>query len=83
MQVRYDDIVVGEYYADLLVEKVIIVELKTVKDLDDVHMAQCLNYLKGTGLTLCLLINFYHSKIVVKRIMSALTINGLPTLKEK
>ena len=42
--VRYDGAVVGEYVADLLVEDAVVVELKAAKALDDVHLAQCLNY---------------------------------------
>jgi GxxExxY protein len=77
MQVQYDGVVVGEYYADLLVEDCVMVELKTVKALDDlrldeIHMAQCLNYLKATGLHLCLLINFYRPKAEIKRIVHRL-----------
>jgi GxxExxY protein len=72
MQVQYDGVVVGEYYADLLVEDCVMVELKTVKALDEVHMAQCLNYLKATGLHLCLLINFYRPKVEIKRIVHRL-----------
>jgi GxxExxY protein len=66
--VNYDGVVVGEYAADLLVEGKVIVELKAVKNLDDVHTAQCLNYLKATGLHVCLLINFGKPKVEVKRI---------------
>lgn len=68
--VKYDGIVVGEYAADLLVEDKVIVELKAVKNLDDIHLAQCLNYLKATGLHVCLLINFGKSKVEVKRIVN-------------
>jgi len=68
--VKYDGVVVGEYAADLLVEDKIIVELKAVKNLDDVHMAQCINYLKATELHVCLLINFGKSKVEVKRIVN-------------
>ena len=57
MVVRYDGIDVGEYAVDLLVEDAVLVELKAVRALDDIHRAQCLNYLKATGLHLCLLIN--------------------------
>lgn len=60
---------VGDYYADLLVEESVIVELKAVKAFDDVHMAQCLNYLKATGLRICLLINFGRPQVEVKRIV--------------
>lgn len=58
IQVIYDGIVVGDYIADLLVEDSVLVELKAVKALDEVHLAQCLNYLKAIGLHLCLLLNF-------------------------
>jgi GxxExxY protein len=66
--VRYDGIVVGEYVADLMVERSVIVELKHARILDDVHLAQCLNYLKATGLHLCLLINFGKPRVEVRRI---------------
>ena len=61
--------VVADYVADLLVEGQVIVELKAVKALDEVHFAQCLNYLRATGLRVCLLINFGKSQIDVKRIV--------------
>jgi GxxExxY protein len=50
ISVRYDGIVVGEYAVDLLVEEIIIIELKAIKALDNAHMAQCLNYLKAADL---------------------------------
>ena len=40
----YDGMTIGEYTADILVEEVLLIELKAVKDLDDIHLAQCLNY---------------------------------------
>jgi len=52
--VRYDDVIVGEYAADLLVEGADVVELKVVKAFDRVHIAQSINYLKATGLDVCL-----------------------------
>ncbi len=54
--------------ADLLVEKEVLVERKAVKAFDDVHFAQCMNYLKATGLQICLLINFGNTRVEVKRI---------------
>ena len=63
-------LVVGEYVADLLVEGLVLVELKAIKEFDDIHLAQCLNYLKATGLQLCLLINFGIPKIRIKRVVS-------------
>lgn len=66
--VFYDGVAVGEYAADLLIESVLLVELKAVKELDDIHLAQCLNYLKATDLRLCLLMNFGKPKLEVRRI---------------
>ena len=68
--VRYRGVVVGEYFADLLVEGSVVVELNAVQGLDDVHLAQCLNYLKATGFKICLLINFGRSKIEVRRVVN-------------
>ncbi len=68
VKVYYDGVVVGEYVADLLVEECLLVELKAVKELDDIHMAQCLNYLKATKLRLCLLMNFAKPRLEVRRV---------------
>jgi GxxExxY protein len=70
--VKYDGVVVGEYVVDLLVEREVLVELKAAKTLDDIHAAQCLNYLKATGLRLCLLMNFGRPRVEVKRIVLGL-----------
>ena len=70
IQVQYDGVVVGDYLADLLVENRVLIELKAVKTLDDIHRAQCMNYLKATGHTVCLLINFGSPKLEVKRIVN-------------
>lgn len=70
IQVQYDTIVVGDYVADLLVEGSVLIELKAMKALDNIHQAQCMNYLKATGYTVCLLINFGSPKLEVKRIVN-------------
>ncbi len=70
VNVIYDGIVVGEYVSDLLVENDLLVELKAVKALDNIHMAQCMNYLKATGHEVCLLINFGLPRIEVKRVLN-------------
>ena len=70
LKVWYDEIVVGEYVADLIVEDVILVELKAIQTLDAVHSAQCINYLAATNLPICLLINF-GKRVDVKRIVGA------------
>jgi GxxExxY protein len=67
--VRYDGIVVGEYTVDLLVDDCVLVELKAVKALDDIHRAQCINYLKASGLQVCLLLNFGNPRLEMKRLV--------------
>jgi GxxExxY protein len=67
--VTYDDIVVGEYAVDLLVEESVLVELKAVRAFDDIHQAQCINYLRATGIRLCLLLNFGKPRVDIKRIV--------------
>jgi GxxExxY protein len=72
VKVLYHGMVVGEYFPDLLVEDVLLVELKTVKALDDTHRMQCTNYLKATGLRLCLLLNFGKPRLEIKRVVNGL-----------
>lgn len=68
IKIHYKDALVGEYVADLLVEDSILVELKAVQGLEDVHYAQCLNYLRATGFGICLLLNFGKPKLQLRRI---------------
>jgi GxxExxY protein len=60
---------VGEYFADLLVEDVLVVELKCVERFAKEHTAQCLNYLRASGRNVCLLVNFQRPKVEWKRIV--------------
>lgn len=68
VDVTYDGVVVGSYTADILVENAAVVELKATRALDPAHTAQGLNYLRATGLQLCLLLNFGNPKLEIKRI---------------
>ncbi|HQU83014.1 MAG TPA: GxxExxY protein [Pyrinomonadaceae bacterium] len=68
IKVYYEGFEVGFYEADLWIENKVLVELKAVKNLDEVHRAQCLNYLKATKVKICLLINFGNPKVEIKRI---------------
>jgi GxxExxY protein len=68
--VTYKGYAVGEYFADPIVEDQLVVELKCAEQLSNEHMAQCINYLKASGLTIALLINFQRSKVEWKRIVS-------------
>lgn len=59
----------GVHRLDLLVEHEIVVELKAVKSLEDVHFAQVRSYLKATGLHVGLLVNFNATTLIIKRIV--------------
>ncbi len=69
LAVSYKGQKVGEYFVDILVENVLVVELKCVDHLANEHTAQCLNYLRASGKTLCLLVNFQKPKVEWKRII--------------
>ena len=64
--VYYENTQIGDYYADLFVEKCLIIELKAVENLTIAHEKQLVNYLAATGIDNGLLINF-GSSVVVKR----------------
>ena len=70
--VTYHGTVIGEYFVDLLIEDKVLVELKAIKALDDAHRLQCVNYLKATGLQLCLLLNFGNPRLEIKRVVNRL-----------
>jgi GxxExxY protein len=78
--VTYKGHSVGEYFAHLLVEDVLVVELKCAERLSNEHTAQCLNYLRASGLTLCLLVNFQKSKVEWRRIVCGFQIRETPNL---
>ena len=68
IKVVYDGIVVGDFFVDLLVENLILVELKAVSTLNDDHMMQALNYLRASELPACLLINFGTPRAQIRRL---------------
>ena len=72
--VNYKGQVVGEYFADIVVEDVLVLELKCVERLGSEQMAQCLNYLRVSGLKLCLLVNFQRPKVELRRVVSGFEI---------
>lgn len=65
--VYYEDHVVGEFVADILVEDVVIVELKAIREIHTVHEVQLVNYLQATGKHVGLLINFGETEVQVRR----------------
>jgi GxxExxY protein len=70
LQVLYSGQVVGEYFADLLVENKVVVELKAVSELNEIHQAQLMNYLVACNKRCGLLINFGKPRIEIKRILN-------------
>ncbi len=66
--VFYNGEAIGDHVLDILVNECIVVELKAVKALEDVHYAQVKSYLRATGNKVGLLINFNSVTLVVKRI---------------
>ncbi len=69
IKVHYNNTVVGDFYCDLLVNSMVIIELKACKAIDDSHLAQCMNYLKACNIKLGLIINFGKPKVEVKRVI--------------
>ena len=67
IKVFYKGQTVGEFYADIVVDNRVILELKAVENLHNAHVAQLLNYLKAADFKVGLLINFTHPKAVIKR----------------
>lgn len=69
ISVYFENEIVGEYFADIVVEDKVLVELKTIERTANVHDAQLLNYLKATKIRLGLLINFAPRKLEYERII--------------
>lgn len=69
LQVFYKGAEIGTYYADFLVEDCLLVELKALKALATEHEAQVMNYLRASGVTASLLLNFGTARLGIKRIV--------------
>ncbi len=67
LAVTYKGMIVGEFRADFLVEEKVVVELKAIKKLSEIEEAQLINYLKGTGYRVGLLLNFGARSLEHKR----------------
>ena len=67
LKVVYKNELVGEYFADILVEGKVLVEIKAVEQWLKTHQAQLLNYFKATGIQVGLLVNFTKNKAEIKR----------------
>ena len=69
IKVKYKGKIIGDYVADIVVENKIILEIKAVDSLQNIHEAQLLNYLKATGMKIGLLVNFTYPKAEIKRLI--------------
>lgn len=69
LKVCFRGMVVGEFFADILVEGRVVLELKVVRSLLPEHEAQLMNYLRATGIRVGLLINFGKPRMECKRIV--------------
>jgi len=69
IKVQYKNVIVGKYRTDLLVDEVVVVELKVAKTYQSADEAQLLNELKATGIRVGLLINFGREKVEFKRMV--------------
>jgi len=70
--VYYENEVVGEFKADILVEDAVVLELKSVKEISQAHEVQLVNYLVATGKEVGLILNFGEQKVEIKRKIRAL-----------
>lgn len=78
-----DGTLLGEYYADLLIEDVLIVEIKAGRSLAPEHEAQVLGYLRSAKLEHGLLINFGSSKFEIRKFAWSQWMNRKPLVKDK
>jgi GxxExxY protein len=67
IKIYYKEVIVGDYFADIVVDDRIILELKACESLQKTHEAQLLNYLAATGYKVGMLVNFTHPKAEIKR----------------
>lgn len=70
IDVRYHGQNVGTYYADLIVEGRILIEVKVAEKITRAHLAQTRNYLQATGLKLGIVINFSRESVDVERVVN-------------
>ncbi|HMS35509.1 MAG TPA: GxxExxY protein [Ignavibacteria bacterium] len=73
IKVKYDDVIVGDFIADIIAEHEIVLELKSIRQLSKIHEMQLVNYLVSTGMDIGLLINFGEERVEVKRKQRILT----------
>ena len=68
LHVKFRGVIVGDFFADLLVEDKVLIELKAVSRIANEHKAQTINYLKATGIEVGLLVDFGTPKVEYYRL---------------
>lgn len=68
ISVMYESHIVGEYFADILVEDKVVIELKATEEVNAMHELQCYNYLRATGIRVGLVLAFGARKLVICRV---------------
>jgi GxxExxY protein len=74
MQIQYKGVEIGTRRVDFFVEGKVMVEIKAIIQLEDVHLAQAINYLEAYGLEIGLLINFGSRSLQFKRVMKSIKV---------
>ena len=72
LPVRYKGQNIGVYIPDLVVDDLVIIELKCVETFRKEHLAQCMNYLAITGFKLCMLLNFQRTRLEWRRVVNGI-----------
>ncbi len=70
IKIEFDRVVIGDYICDMLVDELVIVEVKAVNNLSKYRVAQLINYLRGANKKLGLLINFGSDKLEYKKVLN-------------
>ena len=70
INVYYKGDLVGHFRADLFVERALLIEVKACSQITNIHLAQCLNYLKASNLRLCQVINFSPTGVQPRRVVN-------------
>lgn len=67
MSVSYDNVVVGDYLADIVVESAVVIELKVASEISRIHEAQLMNYLRASSIRIGLILNFGEQRLGIRR----------------
>src|SRR4051812_29157451 len=70
VHVTYDGVEIGMHRLDLVIEQKVVVEIKAVKEIEDVHLATVMSYLKATRLSAGLILNYRAARLAIRRVVS-------------